>query len=227
MSRIIDILTAIRNGETYTGEPLSRVEAILKSIANKTPYTATARSRHEQLLIAIKNGQTVSGTARTRVEEILFAIANGTIDAYLTGKNLFDAEKAFATTETQDGYRKYTVYTGKPNTLFYVNSNADDSERQQSGLVLKCAAYDYSATYVWLYNANTVTGKGTVKTDEAGRISFYWDKKTANCTSEVVKMALQKMQLTIGSVETPYTSYAFLSDLEEAYYLTANKLKGA
>lgn len=227
MSRIIDILTAIRNGETYTGEPLSRVEAILKSIANKTPYTATAHSRHEQLLLAIKNGQKVSGTARTRVEEILFAIANGTLDAYLSGKNLFDAEKAFNTGEVQEYYKKYTVYTGIPNENFFVDTNTPQQDRQD-GFALKCAAYDYSRTFYWLYSTDTEIGRGVVASDNNGRVSFYWGYDGDNWVDdEVVKEHLSKMQLTIGSTATPYSTYAFLSELESAYVSVANKLKGA
>lgn len=57
MSRVIDILTAIKNATTYSQPTYSRVEDILKSIANGTEYSGTAQSRYEELLISLKNGE--------------------------------------------------------------------------------------------------------------------------------------------------------------------------
>lgn len=230
MSRIIDILTAIRNGETYTGEPLSRVEAILKAIANKTPYTAAAKSRHEQLLLAIKNGQRVSGTARTRVEEILFAIANGTLNDWIVGKNLFDETSKFninasINTVTLDfpsnsGGNRYTYFMRvKPNSKYTI-SFGTVSDR------LFIAEY-----YNEINPLKSITADSTIS-----RLQDDIPKSVTITTGAETKMigiyySLDKLptkfKIEIGSTATPYTSYAFLSDLEEAYYLTAEKLKGA
>lgn len=222
MSRIIDILSAIRNGETFDAPAMSRAESILQSIANGTAYTDAPMSRFEELLLAIKNRETVSEAPQSRIEEILVAIANGTLDAYLSGKNLFDAKKAFETNEIQDGYTKYTVYTGRPNAEFFVNANTSQEDRRD-GFELKCADYGYTHTFYWLYFSNTTIGSGVVTTDNEGRISFYWDN--GKVSGEVSKEHLAKMQLTIGSTETAFTSYAF-SELEEALIATADKLKG-
>jgi hypothetical protein len=237
MSRIIDILTAIRNGENYTGEPLSRVEAILKSIANKTPYTATAQSRHEQLLLAIKNGQTVSGTARTRVEEILFAIANGTLDAYLSGKNLFD----------EAIWRKRTVVENK--TCLEFSGFYQKGTGEKMGTPLLIAENLPQGTYTvrgkfkktTLFNALAVMNIQNERT-EIGQFADNFEQSSITfTTTDFVKRLyldtggsaakgyceIESLKLEIGSTATPYTSYAFLSELESAYVSAANKLKGA
>ncbi len=230
MSRIIDILTAIRNGQAYTAEPLSRVEAILKSIANKTPYTAAAQSRHEQLLLAIKNGQTVSGTARTSVEEILFAIANGTLNDWLVGKNLFCETSRFninASIDTVDldfplnrGGNRYTYFMFvKPNTDYTI-SFGSVSDR------LFIAEY-----YNEVNPFTSITADSVIS-----RLSDNIPKSLTITTGEETKMIgvyyslnmlPTELKIEIGSTATPYTTYAFLSELESAYVSAANKLKGA
>lgn len=223
MSRTIDILSAIRNGEKYNASATSRADAILKSIANGTAYTDAPKSRVEELLLAIKNKKTASVTPQSRIEEILSAIANGTLDEYLSGRNLFDPFKAFHSTEMQDGYVKYTIFVGLPSTPVLVNSNTSESERQD-GFYLKCASYAYDATYAWLYHPTTEVARGIGYTDENGRLSFYW--KSANVETKAVIEHFRKMQVTVGESDVAYTPHFRSSELEEAFIATAIQLKG-
>lgn len=65
MSRILDILEAIRNGTSYTGEALSRIEAILKSLCNGSTNLVNVKDfQADDLLVPLDitklKGKTIS-----------------------------------------------------------------------------------------------------------------------------------------------------------------------
>lgn len=125
MSRVIDILTAIQNGQTYDKETYSRAEAILKSIANNTAYEQTALSRYEELLLALKNGEATTLVPMARLETILVAIINGDT---VPEEYHSEIEKAFI--EASEAFNPIDIEQDN-DTLIVNNANA----KQKKGVV--------------------------------------------------------------------------------------------
>lgn len=171
MSRIIDILTAIKNGTAYTKNEQSRVEAILSSIANQTEYIGEALSRHEELLNSIKAGTNTTIVPRTRIEEILVAIANGTLSNYLDSKNLFVTEFEYGSISTSTGngtasttkLRNSGIVNVSPNTTY----NFSLEQSQNLFGVLNIHAYDQSGNWLGARSYFGLSALGTTTTEFA------------------------------------------------------------
>lgn len=226
MSRIIEILSAIRNGETHDALAMSRAESILQSIANGTAYTDEPLSRFEELLLAIKNGETVGETSQTRVEEILSAIANGTLDDYLSGKNLVNIRNYYESKNEEIRIVDEIVYAREVvNALFFkvvieknkyytVTYSLESTVQEPSTGKWRLFYTDGSYSDIGLNGTSVLVDK------EVKYLLIYANSGT---TSDVV---LSNLKLEIGSSATPYTPYSF-DELEEALVATADKLKGA
>ena len=225
--KIIEILSSIRQGTSYTGKPQSRIEAILTAIANGKAYTDIPKSRHEKLLLAIKNKSTVTFAPRTRVEKILTEISKGTLSTYLKGKNLFDISK--------------------------IQSNSDLTNKGDGTLVISAGSY-YTRTKTTLRELCPLLKAGDTcilqfDTDSDKSTFFYPSVEWYSGTSKVLtdkilddhlilygyhsseagygsECRISNIKIELGTNKTPYTPYEFKSDLEEAYCLTGNKLKG-
>lgn len=250
MSRIIDILSAIRSGATYDAPAMSRAEAILKSIANGTAYTEEPMSRFEELLLAIKNGETVSETPQSRIEEILSAIANGTIDAYLSGKNLLDIydtseltlsgvvsttknETIFVeTTESKFGAspRRCAFYFScKKNTDYNVSLSVKlgNTLDNQTSVMIRTGATSGDALVTTMLQETTDTQKVNFHFNSGGHEELYlWLYLAMTRTEEYQSATYSNIKIEVGTTATAYTPYAFESELEEALIATADKLKG-
>lgn len=225
MSRIVEILKAIRNDTAYTGEVLSRVEAILKSISDETEYTDTPKSRYEKLLLAIKNGGAVD-LPRTRIEEILVAIANDTLDNYIVGKNLFD----IARIKSSD-----VIHNKGDGTLIIAGGSY--YTRTKTTLRELCPLLKAGDTCILQFDTDSDMStfifpsvewySGTVKilTDDIldEHLILYGYHNTEAGRGKECRIS--NLKIEIGTTATPYTPYAFKSELEEAYCLTGEKLK--
>ena len=225
--RINEILDAIREGNSYTENTQSRIEAILKTISNGTEYTEAQKSRHEMLLVAIKNGITVNLLPRTRAEKILVSIANGTFEQYLSGKNLFDVSKI----KSSD-----VIYNKGDGTLVIAGGSYYTRTRttlRELCPMLKAGDtcfldFETNSNVATLINAGVEWYAGTSKTltdkmlDE--HLILYGYSSQEERYGEACTISNFKIEL--GTAKTPYTPYAFKSELEEAYGLTADKLKG-
>lgn len=229
MSRIIDILSAIRNGETFDAPAMSRAEAILQSIANGTAYTDAPMSRFEELLLAIKNRTIASGTPHSRIEEILCAIANGTLNDWLVGKNLFDENSKFnrnASINTADlkfpsnsGGNRYTYFMKvKPNTEYTISFGAVSDRLFIAEFYSEINPFtSITADNAAVRLIDNIPKSLTFMTDsETKMIGIYYS----------LNVLPTNFKIEIGSTATPYTLYAFESELEEALVATADKLKG-
>ena len=227
MSRTIDILSAIRNGEKYNASASSRAEAILKSIANGTAYTDAPKSRLEELLLAIKNKQTASGTAHSRIEEILFAIASGTIQKYLSGKNLFDVSKIKSSDVIANKGDGRLVIAGGS---YYTRTQATLRElcpllKAGDTCILK---FDTDSEISSFINVGTEWYSGTSKVLTDKMLDDHLILYGFNSKDEEYGEActISNIKIELGSTATHYTAYAFKSELEEALVATADKLKG-
>jgi hypothetical protein len=227
MSRIIDILSAIRNGETYDSIAMSRAEAILKSIANGTAYTDAPMSRFEELLLAIKNGETVSGTPQSRIEEILFAIANGTLDEYLNRKNLFDISRIASRADIKNnGDGTLIVASG----VYFVNTQKTLRElcptiKVGDTCTLQMNTDSEIAQYIYLDKTWGVGQSLTITEQHLNaNVAFYGFHADDKNLGE--ECTIRDIKIELGTTATPYTAYAFESELEEAFIATADKLKG-
>jgi hypothetical protein len=249
MSRVVEILEAIRNGQTYEGEPLSRVEAILKSISDGSGYTDIPKSRHEELLLAIKNGGAVDLAPRTRIEEILVAVANGTLDEYLSGKNLFDIYNTsnrtqsgvvavtkndaifIETTESQFGAsprRCALRISCKKNTNYNVSLSVKlgNTLNNQTSVMIRTGANSGDALHTMLLQETTDIQKVDFSFNSGEYDELYvWLYLAMTGTEGYQSATYSDIKVEVGTAATLYTPYAFKSDLEEAYYLTADKLK--
>lgn len=236
MSRIIDILSAIRNGETFDAPAMSRAEAILQSIANGTAYTDAPMSRFEELLLAIKNGETASGTPQSRIEEILSAIANGTLNDWLVGKNLFNEAK----------WQEKSVIDDKACLEFKGFYRRETGEKMGNPLLiaenLPQGTYTVSGKFkkTTLFNKLAVMNAQNERT-EIGEFADNYEKDSITfTTTDMMKYLyvdtggseakgyceVESLKLEIGATATSYSPYWATSKLEEALIATADKLKG-
>lgn len=229
MSRAIEILTAIQNGQPYNAEAVSTSEAILKSIANGTEYTDEPMSRFEELLLAVKNGETVSETPQSRIEEILSAIANGTLDEWLLEKNLLAPITTENLTFVEDHMEcRLPTQKGKQYTLSISNlSSVGGKENTVISLWVNDVHYralvNTKEGVVNNFAAFTGTGNDFIYGYTPSQTQANWKEEVY---ASLLTKYLVEPKLEIGTTATPYTPYAF-SELEEALIATSNKLKGA
>ncbi len=236
MSRIIDILSAIRNGETYDAPALSRAEAILKSIANGTAYTDAPMSRFEELLLAIKNRQTASGTPHSRIEEILFAIANGTLNDWLVGKNLldisqFDVQKTSSMPSISEVGDNYLSIVCPPNkyghapTMVMFRTVCKNCVAGKTYVLTAISPSEHQ--YIYLDGANTTWLFGTARVLTEEMLDSYVVLYGYNTEQQIEGKicTISNIQIELGETATPYTPYSF-EEIEEALIATADKLKG-
>lgn len=227
MSRIIEVLKSIRNGTTYTGEALSKIEAILKSVSNKSAYTDELKSRHEVMLSAIKKGSAVDLHPRTRIEEILVAIANGTLDSYLVGKNLFDISKVQSNQDIKNnGDGKLTIASGS----YYTKTGITLRElcpllKVGDTCILQFATTATRSNFIYV-GVEWYSGEKKVITStmlDAKLVLYGFHDEDEEYGKECV---ISNFKIEKGSTQTPYSPYAFGGELEEAYCMTGNRLKG-
>ena len=228
MSRIIEILEAIRNGTPYTGEALSRVEAILKSISDRTEYTDIPKSRHEKLLLAIKNGGASDLLMpRSRVEEILVAVVNRTLDDYLVGKNLFDISKIKSTKTLKNSGDGTLVIAGGS---YYTRTGVTFRElcpliKAGDTCVLKFETASETSTFFYL-REEWYSGASKVLTDAMldDKLVIYGYHSAEEAYGE--ECVISNIKVEFGTKPSQYTPYVFKSEIEEAYCLASDKLKG-
>jgi hypothetical protein len=216
---------------------MSRAEAILQSIANGTAYTDEPMSRFEELLLAIKNGVTVSEAPQSRIEEILAAIANGTIDEYLDGKNLFDiskfdVHKASSMPSISEVGDNYLSIVCPPNkyghtpTMVMFKTVCKNCVAGKTYILTATSPSEHQ--YIYLDGANTtwLFGDSRVLTEEMlnSYVVLYGYNTEQEIESKIC--TISNVQIELGETATPYTPYAFESELEEALVATADKLKG-
>lgn len=236
MSRIIDILTAIKSGTAYTPEAQSRIETILKSIANDTEYTAEAQGRHEELLLAIKNGRGI-------------------------GHNLFnknDYEELKAKTDGQEGQivaaitERTLIFKCKPNTTY--------SYKKLKGTTFQRYMVAFSQNKPSIGSPIVIASITERTSDDYYDITFTTTASTNYfciwyyCTgSELSQQEMNdSLMVNEGSTSLPYEPYTevkepqtrieeilvaiangtaipttYESELEKAYIEAADKLRGA
>lgn len=231
-SRSIEILNSIQNGTAYTGEVSSMAEAILKSIANGAEYTDEPLSRLEKLLLAIKNGDRVDLLPQTRVEEILTAIANGTLGEYLAGKNLLSFPYCQCGNIVDSGIS----FTDNGDGSIAINGVNDDSGANSAFYLARRKMFP-AGTYIGSTGDSRVEMVGWEEGDIYhglhNGVTFTKDTELTiyiqvhNTSTAIFENVVVRPKIEVGTTATPSNQYAFKSELEEALFAAAGKLKGA
>lgn len=244
MSRVVDILKSIQNGETYNKDALSRAEEILKAICNNTSITMTARSRYETLLLCLKNKTTTDLTPRTRLEEILVAIINGTINTWITGKNLLNIydRRNYALLGVYADVDNNSIFVEKKDTEFSIsvrrcvikfncvkNTNyiftgklkLNNVINNQTGFLIRTGS-TYGETIATVILNETIDEQSVNFTFNSGDydVLYLWLYMATGATDEYQSATYSDIKIEKGSTATPYSPYCFLSELEEEYYKT-------
>lgn len=139
------------------------------------------------------------------------------IDVKVTGKNLFNAEKARDTANwiirDGDGYAKFPIRVGKANKVTF---SYTEKLTAGKGFYLGITQSETSAVVAWLYHSAETNLNNNKHTVVAAGDYIY-----LSCTKSGIQKfvdTIQTLQVEISSVQTPYEPYT-----EQSLTLTSDR----
>lgn len=139
------------------------------------------------------------------------------LDVKVTGKNLFNAEKARDITNwivrDNDGYAKFPIRVGKGNKVTF---SYTEKLTAGKGFYLGITQSETSAVVAWLYHSAETNLNNNKHTVVAAGDYIY-----LSCTKSGIQKfvdTIQTLQVEISSVQTPYEPYT-----EQALTLTSDR----
>ena len=173
MSRMVDMLRLIADGQAIETTPYSRVEMLLKAIANQEEYNDPALSRIEALLKTILDQGEYNETPQSEIERVILSIING--EAY-EGPISSDLTEAF--TEAS------TMFYGNASVVKYYNWDGTVLLKTESVVNGRDARYEvphsrqdtpqYSYSFIgWAASPNAVSADANILRNITENIDVY------------------------------------------------------
>lgn len=211
MSRIIDILSAIRNGETYDAPAMSRAEAILKSmmknLINIADFTDTTTNGYyndhfTNYKVSANETYTLSFTVEGATEPFSVSVGYGDT-AYLT-----------------EGVWVYNKANGRVSVTF-----TPTAERLVNGDGLYFRPVRYLGDTISTYTVSDVVLVREYNDEAQSRFEeLLLAIKSGETVSGTPQSRIEEILFAIANgTELPSE---YFSELEEAFIATADKLKG-